>query len=719
MASLPVVGADRSRWGEKLLGWLRTHGNEDGTLKRSAVNAALNRYIDARDYGLGDGFTTDVTAIQTAYNVAQGRLVYLPKGTWDLKSTQLTGPYVPKFVGDGMDETIIHYTSPSTFGTWSGSIGASISLLSDATIGDTQLNIPTAGLAVDDYLFLRGDGIFSVFGEPANKQGEFVRIYSIDDANHLTVYGHIVDTYTLANSAKAHKMFFMNGARFEGFSLINDQPSVGNGGAAVFNLHYFRRLKVEDVHIDSSVGAVFDIAYAVDWEVLGCSFKDVSSWEEYPGSSLGYGVMAYGASTDGVVHGCRSSGGHHMFTTNGDPTIGGIPRNVVVSACTARDNTEAPFHTHPACEFITFDGCSVFGGGKKTLATVYSHGFSLNGKRCTLNNPVVKDLYGCGILLGNDSYDCLINNPDIVACRQIGAASGSSSDAGNGILVGVASGHDINGAHKIVGGRINDCDFSGIYVFGGGTSGPRIKGSYIKAGNAASGGGKYCIYLNDSSDTTYCDDITGENADEVIHIISPVTATAKHSRIRGIGSVKLSNQMQSIISTDRDNGQLGIVAPTARGWLGGNATLIANEGSIVRFIPSRDYAMTLFAFIVITAASADDACCLAIYDSAMNRLATTGATTGKLNSAGVKTIALNYTLLAGKVYYAFFSCGAVGGTAAIVQGANFNSSSAGILFGAGNGVFECAMMTAAHPAPATFVPATPINLRPVIALREI
>jgi hypothetical protein len=236
------------------------------------------------------------------------------------------------------------------------------------------------------------------------------------------------------------------------------------------------------------------------------------------------------------------------------PTVtlpAGIPRDITVSACTARDNTEAPFHTHPACEAIQFDGCIVYGGGKKGVATTYSHGFSINGKRCVANNPTVKDVYGCAIIIGNDAYDCVINNPDISACRTIAGAAGGSSDAGNGILVGQFTGHDVNGAHKILGGRISDCEKSGIYIVSnstGATNGSRIVGTYIKPGGTA--GSKYGVIVDDPGDLNWTDRITVDGGDEAIHYVNPATPTRRHANLTTIGTTAVSNKA-NVLATFR------------------------------------------------------------------------------------------------------------------------------------------------------------------------
>lgn len=175
-------------------------------------------------------------------------------------------------------------------------------------------------------------------------------------------------------------------------------------------------------------------------------------------------------------------------------------------------------------------------------------------------------------------------------------------------------------------------------------------------------------------------------------------------------------------SLGRENGQPGIIAPGSRGWSYTSQLQVANRGYIMRVAPSRDIAMTLIAFSVLTPATNDDPVAVAIFDATLATvLATSGAVTGKANVSGVRTVPLAYTLTAGTVYYASFTYGAVGGTAATLLGANFNSSSAGYLFGqsAATGL-EFDASNTRHPPTAPWGSITAATSGcPVLALREV
>lgn len=167
------------------------------------------------------------------------------------------------------------------------------------------------------------------------------------------------------------------------------------------------------------------------------------------------------------------------------------------------------------------------------------------------------------------------------------------------------------------------------------------------------------------------------------------------------------------------NAQAGIVAPTSAGWTFSTLTLVASTAYVTRFVPFRDIAAVSMMFNVSTAAGADDACDVGIYDATGNRLVSAGATTGKLNATGNKTVTLAASLPAGAVYYAAFSSGTQGSTAGALRVANFSTATLTQIYGASFPQVDGGSYATSHPLPATLsTTPTAMSNPPVLVIKE-
>ena len=169
-----------------------------------------------------------------------------------------------------------------------------------------------------------------------------------------------------------------------------------------------------------------------------------------------------------------------------------------------------------------------------------------------------------------------------------------------------------------------------------------------------------------------------------------------------------------------NDGQAGMYAPGAPGWTNAGFGPSANTAYFLRVVPSRQMTITSIAYGVTVAATVDDACDVGIYDATLTRLVSAGAAAGRMNSTGIKNIAITATTLAaGSAYYAAYSYGAIGGVVGQVSGGNYGALEKVQLFGATAGLIEACNKGSSHPLPAGPV-ASPAasSLVPVLALRE-
>jgi hypothetical protein len=171
---------------------------------------------------------------------------------------------------------------------------------------------------------------------------------------------------------------------------------------------------------------------------------------------------------------------------------------------------------------------------------------------------------------------------------------------------------------------------------------------------------------------------------------------------------------------DRDNGQRGIIAPTASHGVG-TIVATASRAYYVRFVPSRPMQIVSIKFVVTAFSATDDAVDVGIINGTTGvRLVSSGATTGKVNTTNaVKSITVTSTALAAnQAYYAGLAYGTVGGTAATLAGVTAGGTALGVtLFGTAVGTIE-AGSTANATLPASATPASGPSTFPFLVLKE-
>ena len=176
---------------------------------------------------------------------------------------------------------------------------------------------------------------------------------------------------------------------------------------------------------------------------------------------------------------------------------------------------------------------------------------------------------------------------------------------------------------------------------------------------------------------------------------------------------------------NEDDGQQGVlvVPKSCAVDKAAGVTEVANTVWYVRFRPGRVINATSIAFIVTTAAGANDNVDVGIYNGVSGaRIANAGSTAGKLNAAGVQSVPLTAvtSLQPGQTYYVALGTGALGGTAAVL--ASITSALASVrggeLFGAAYPAAELSTNTNGIPLAATQVAYSAAAAAPLLAIRE-
>lgn len=151
--------------------------------------------------------------------------------------------------------------------------------------------------------------------------------------------------------------------------------------------------------------------------------------------------------------------------------------------------------------------------------------------------------------------------------------------------------------------------------------------------------------------------------------------------------------------------QVGMFAAPRNAGLGDVARSMTNNRAWVsRFVPDQDMLVTAIRFVVTGADTVDSAVDVGIYDSTLAKIVSSGATTGKLNTTGAKSVTVASTRLrAGTIYYAAVSCAVT----TSVTLAGWTAAGADIIqiFGSAAGQLLAGYKDTSHPLPASL--ATP------------
>jgi hypothetical protein len=169
-------------------------------------------------------------------------------------------------------------------------------------------------------------------------------------------------------------------------------------------------------------------------------------------------------------------------------------------------------------------------------------------------------------------------------------------------------------------------------------------------------------------------------------------------------------------ATSTYDGLPGIFAPSSGAMGGAGTALTANQAYVARFVPVEGFTATAIGFGLSTVSATDDPCDVGIYDAALNRLVSSGATTGRLNGAtGGKSVPIAATALtAGTVYYAAFAAN----SAASLVFASIGSFAAAQIFGAAVPDLLCASKAASYPLPAALSGMSAVGSAPLLGVKK-
>lgn len=637
---------------------------------QAEAKLAYAGFIDAPK----DGSTPALSAFQEAITSAGGRPLFVPPGDY-LFNDSLTGRANLTFAPGA--RILQSVNKPAFELTGTGSQGqASRGLQSSAAAGQNIINCNTVGLVVGDWILIRSAEVFpnSVAG---SKIGELHRVRQIDGTTQLRTVANLDYSYAPTTSSVV-KFGMMQGVR-----LLGAGEFVNTIGANM-KVPMLRFTACADLAVDASVVGAGGPGVTVSADTLFAVRARVrDSLNDEGNGNFGYGVEAFGASCHGDVH-VDMVGGRHAFTTTSGATTSSVPRHITVTG-TAEGLTNTAWDSHEEGEFIHFRGVQAFGCRNGAI----KH----RAPRSTIINPVVRNCLGIGVRFAPSAYGGALHGGDLREIRYL-----SEGSPGVGVQI-EAPGVTVGGDPRI------ECDDQGILVLTGGDM-SRVKSGTLLAGargNAATDIG--IEYQGNSANHRVDRGVSIEASAVGVKAVSTVTdVRVAPLRYEGVptrvsGAIHLTSEplRRRLVNVPGNGAGRGSISTVTSGRAYISPLVIEDDEPWTSLVPTIG---------VSTAGAAGDTVEVAIYDTARNRLATTGKQ-AVLDTTGVKTLpAISFVPILGKRYLAVTQFVLSGSTLAIHAGTFANVMGAAMA-GTTDETYDGSYVAAANPLPAQ-ITGTPV-----------
>lgn len=594
---------------------------------------------------------TDNTAAFTAAH-ATGRPVEPPAG--DFLVLGSPGSLAAKLWGRGKGVTRIFHPSTAAAHMYrpTGTYATGVALTGNAAAAATALSFSTSGVAAGDYLRLRSEASWDATNAPGVKKGEIVRVDVVDSGSLATLSGSTVDSYATADSATVDKCNYLRGVDVRDITFINPTPD--QGSSAFFVLTLCQDARFENVEFVNSMSASIVNFDCQGTRVIDCDFVDGGYAS---GNNFGYGFQACDSSVDCWVVDSRARRGHGgIFTNSTASGHYGVTRDSGARGCVASYFNSQPFHTHETGEFLRFENCQAFNGGRNTT---FPRVFAIYAKRCTVIDPVVDNCYGAAIRLDEATTESVVKGGSIRNMR----------DATSGEAYGVL----VRGSNCTVDGLLID----GVTDANAGSGQHDGSGIAIRSGTSATGTlVRNCTIKNTSgSAVRYGDTTLGSQVDNLLAVNSGrydvefdsgVDAKNVARAIRTRNSTLGTTNKVAGLYTERPQRPVSVVP----GWGGdmpiGASTISISVGRLYTalYIPPRDQIIASIGFLLANAATGTDEVDVGIFNApSANPItplvtgagAVTGMLTGSTSAMKVIPLTAPYMLRQGDKYRIGFS----------------------------------------------------------------
>lgn len=382
---------------------------EVGELTAIAINS--RRYIDVSNYVPADDSEDAADGIEAALAEGEGREVVFTHPTGSTRTYLIGDRADAAFTLPNNSRIIIPHGATidfsgigasgtrKTFFKGTGSLGSDKLLASDASVGDTQLELVSgaaADLAFGDELYLRSNKLFIAAGGSA-VQGEAVTVWSVS-GDTVTLFAPLQDSYTTANSARVALISPWVG-RLEGGGTIIGPGRWSPDTVAETSGDTGFEFQMAKVAIDEiSLQRCDYNALSLD-RVMDSLVQRVRIVHDPAGSNTAvqYGIVHAAASRALTVAHCTIDGGKHGIVSVGGQGVG---RGAKYLFNTIRGTWAGAIATHDEEEDLLVEGNNILG---------CNSGIDIRVRRVRTINNYIRDLpnanTGVAITLNNTTED--------------------------------------------------------------------------------------------------------------------------------------------------------------------------------------------------------------------------------------------------------------------------------------------------------------------------
>lgn len=316
-------------------------------------------------------------------------------------------------IGHGFDslgttDAILFGTQPVPGAGNTGTLTANCNIKS---LSCTMSTTDAAKFAVDDWVLLNTNTVFSAQASAGAYRGEMKRVSAVNTGTGVVSFdAYTFDDYTTANAAQLLNVnsYMMYNIRIANLTVAKDS------GLTTTNPRYMGFFYCMNVQVDNCQFIDPVRNYYGCLTFYACRDSRVTNSYFRMNQALGfnnqYAIAIMCSSTNCLVANCSFQGRfRHCVEFDGYQAtreLAGCVRGCVVGNCTANGAEVASYDTHPDNEDISFVNCSAL-GATPTTGWV---GFELRGRRPKLIGCTVNGAYGYGYEILEDAHDAIVVN---------------------------------------------------------------------------------------------------------------------------------------------------------------------------------------------------------------------------------------------------------------------------------------------------------------------